>query len=48
MRVKLKAPEGYKYTDTRNNREYVEVIVDEKEQDKFELVPAYDDQIVEM
>lgn len=48
MKIKLKAPEGYKYRDTRNNRDYAEIIVTDSERDRFVLVPALDEQIIKM
>lgn len=38
MKIKLTAPKGYKYRDTRNNKDYSEVITDERNRDKFVLV----------
>lgn len=37
--IKLKAPEGYKYRDSRNNKEYSEVITDDRNKKYFTLVP---------
>ena len=46
MKVKLTAPEGYKLYDSRTNKTYSEVIVNEKDRDGFQLVPASQEQIV--
>ena len=48
MKIKLKAPYGYKYHDTKTDRDYSEIIVDEKERDRFTLVPAPDLDVVEI
>ena len=42
MKIKLTAPEGYKYKDTRTGSEHSEVVVDSKKQSRFVLVPATD------
>ena len=38
MKIKLTAPKGYRYRDTRSNKDYSEVITDERNRDKFVLV----------
>lgn len=48
MKIKLKAPEGYKYHDSLTDRDYSEIVVNEKERGRYTLVPSYDDQIIEM
>lgn len=47
MRIKLKAPEGYKYHDTKTDRDYSEIVINEKERGRYTLVPSYD-QTIEM
>ena len=37
--VKLIAPEGYKLRDKRNGNVYSEVLTDENQRGKYELVP---------
>lgn len=48
MKIKLTAPEGYKYKDKMTNRLYSEVIADESKQNRYELVPATEDPVIEM
>lgn len=38
MTIKLVAPKGYKYRDIRTNKDFSEVITDEKNKNKFVLV----------
>lgn len=40
MKVRITAPEGYKLRDSLTNRDYSEVVVEEKARDRFTLVPA--------
>ena len=42
MKIKLTAPDGYKYKDVRTGKEHTEVIVDSKKQNRFVLVAAAD------
>lgn len=46
MKIKLIAPEGYRYYDTLTNRNYTEVVINETERGRFELVPHQDEQII--
>lgn len=39
MKIRLEAPEGYKYQDSMTGRLYSVVIVDKNKQSRFELVP---------
>ena len=48
MTIKLVAPEGYKYKDKMTERLYSEVITDDSKQNRYELVPASDEPIIEM
>ena len=48
MKIRLKAPEGYKYHDIKTDRGYSEIIVNEKERGRYTLVPSSTDKIVEM
>lgn len=48
MKIKLKAPEGYKYRDSRNNREYSTIVIEDSERGRFNLVPDQSEQIIEM
>ncbi|MBR2752811.1 MAG: hypothetical protein IKE02_03735 [Lachnospiraceae bacterium] len=38
MKIKLKAPEGYTVHDSVTEKDYSEVVIDDKERDRFELV----------
>lgn len=38
--IKIVAPEGYKLYDSRTDRQYSEVVCNEKDRDRFTLVPA--------
>lgn len=38
MKIKLKAPNGYKYHDSVTNKDYSEIVVEDKKTDRFELV----------
>ncbi len=40
MKVRMKAPEGYKYHDTNTDKDYSEVVIEEKERDRYVLVPS--------
>lgn len=42
MKVKIKAPEGYKYRDKLTGRDYSEIVIDEKKRGRFALVPETD------
>ena len=44
MKIKLTAPDGYKLKDTRNDNLHSEVITDEKNRNKFVLVPDTNEQ----
>ena len=44
--IKIVAPEGYKLYDSRTDKTYSEAVVDERERDRFTLVPASAEQIV--
>lgn len=46
MKIKLTAPEGYRYYDTLTNKAYTEVVINETERDRFDLVPYQDEQII--
>lgn len=46
MTIKLKAPKGYKYRDTRTNKDYSEVITDEKNRNKYILVADKNETII--
>ena len=37
--ITLQAPEGYKYFDRKTNKSYSVVVINEKDKDRFELVP---------
>ena len=47
MRVKLTAPVGYKYKDTKTGKLHSEVIVDYKDKKRFVLVADTRTQIME-
>lgn len=38
MKIRIKAPEGYKYRDTKTGRLYSELVIDSSKKDRFELV----------
>lgn len=46
MKIKLTAPEGYRYYDTLTNKAYTEVVINEAERGRFELVPHQNEQII--
>lgn len=46
MKIKLTAPEGYRYYDTLTNRSYTEVVINDSERGRFELVPYQADTII--
>ena len=46
MKIKLIAPEGYRYYDTMTNKSYTEVVINDSERGRFELVPHQDEQIM--
>ena len=48
MKIKLTAPEGYKYRDSRNNREYSTIVIEDSERGRFKLIPDQSEQTVEM
>lgn len=43
MKIKLIAPEGYRYYDTLTDKAYTEVIINNTERGRFELVPYQDE-----
>lgn len=40
MKIKIKAPEGYKYKDSKTGKEYSEIIIEDKQKNRFVLVPS--------
>lgn len=38
--IRIVAPDGYKLYDSRTDKTYSEAVVDEKDRDRFTLVPA--------
>ena len=46
MKIKLIAPEGYRYYDTMTNKSYTEVITTDSERGRFTLVPYQADTII--
>ena len=46
--IKLIAPEGYKYQDLRTEKLHSEVVTEDKNRDKFVLVPDVSEQINEI
>ena len=46
MKIKLIAPEGYRYYDTMTNKAYTEVVTTETERGRFTLVPYQDEPIM--
>jgi len=45
--IKLIAPDGYKLKDKRTGKLHSEVVTDEKNRDKYELVPESGEQTIE-
>lgn len=45
-KIKLTAPEGYRYYDTMTDKAYTEVIINNSERDRFTLVPYQADTII--
>lgn len=45
-KIKLTAPEGYRYYDTMTDKAYTEVIINNSERDRFTLVPHQADTII--
>lgn len=48
MKVKLKAPEGYKLKDILTEKLHSEVVTDDSQRDRYVLVPNTEDQIQEI
>lgn len=48
MKIKLKAPEGYKLKDSLTEKLHSEVVTDDKERDRYKLVPYREEQIQEI
>lgn len=46
MKVKLIAPEGYKYMDTMTGKTYSVLVIDSKNKKRFELVADNTDKII--
>ena len=44
--IKIVAPEGYKLYDSKTDKTYSEAVVDERERDRFTLVPNSAEQIM--
>ena len=44
--IRIVAPEGYKLYDIRTDKTYSEAVVDERERERFMLVPNPAEQIV--
>ena len=44
--IKIVAPDGYKLYDSRTDKTYSEVVVNERDRDRFTLVPAPSEPIV--
>ena len=44
--IRIKAPEGYKLYDPLTDKNYSEIDCNEKDRDRFVLVPASQEQIV--
>lgn len=47
MKIKIKAPEGYKYHDSKTDRDYSEIVIDDKEKGRFTLVADESEPITE-
>lgn len=43
MKIRLTAPDGYRYYDTLTNKSYTEVVINDSERGRFELVPYQDE-----
>lgn len=48
MKIRLTAPDGYKYQDSLNNKTYSTIIIEDSERGRFDLVPDQSEQTVEM
>ena len=48
MRIKLTAPEGYKYQDKMTGKTYSVLVVDSKDRKRFELVADNSEKITEV
>jgi len=46
MKIKLTAPDGYRYYDTLTNKAYTEVVINDSERGRFTLVPFQPEQIM--
>ena len=46
MKIRLTAPEGYRYYDTLTNKRYTEVVINDSERGRFTLVPYQDEPIM--
>ena len=47
MKIRIKAPEGYRLYDPVSDRSYSEIVADYKNRDKFRLIPATETVTVE-
>lgn len=45
--IKISAPDGYKLKDIRTGRLYSEVVTEEKNRDRYELVPDTEEKTIE-
>lgn len=45
MKIRVTAPEGYKYMDTRTGNKYSEIVIDDSKRNLFALVPATDNPV---
>lgn len=48
MRIKLTAPEGYKYQDKMTGKTYSVLVIDSKHKKRFELVADNSESITEV
>ena len=47
MKIRIKAPDGYRLYDPITDRSYSEVVIDYKNRDRFQLIPATETVTVE-
>lgn len=48
MKIKLTAPEGYRYQDTMTGKTYSVLVIDSKDRKRFELVADNSEKITEV
>lgn len=47
-KIRMVAPDGYKYHDSMTDKNYSEIVIDEKQRDRFELVADESERITEI